>query len=164
MPYVLDANSLMRSFHDHYDPAFCPAFWEWLKQSIQRGLVEIIDPVANEIETQDQELWQLLKQLDCATSIPLSTETFGMIGEVLDRLDGDFHYSDDAKQSFIDSMFPQLIAYALTRDAKIVTLQKSNQAQRNAIRLPDLCFQLNISCIDPFEMLRRENARFILEN
>ena len=162
--YVVDPNTLIRAHQDYYDPEFCPAFWEWIQQAIQRGLVGIIEPVANEIESLDPDLWQLLEQLGCAKSIPLDAETIHNTGEVLARLEGDFQYTDAAKQDYADSLYPRLIAYASIHDAKVVTLQKSDQAQRNTIRLPDLCFQLGVTCVDPFEMLRQENARFILEN
>ncbi len=131
---------------------------------MQRGLVQIIEPVANEIQSQDQQLWQLLRHLDCTTSITLDTQTIHNTGQVLTRLASDFHYTHAAKQDYIDTLYPQLIAYASTHDATVVTLQKSNRRQRNAITHPDICFQFNVTCIDPFEMLRRENARFVLEN
>ncbi len=41
---------------------------------------------------------------------------------------------------------------------------KSGNNAKNTIKIPNVCESLKIDCIDIAEFLRREQARFILEN
>ena len=54
-----------------------------------------------------------------------------------------------------------LIAHAVATGHEVVTHEVPS-ASRKKIKIPDACAGLGITCLTPFEMLRREGARFVL--
>lgn len=49
MSYLLDTNVFIQAKNLHYGLDFCPAFWQWLINQNDAGLVYTIDKVAKEI-------------------------------------------------------------------------------------------------------------------
>ena len=56
-----------------------------------------------------------------------------------------------------------LTACAMSKNLALVTHEVS-QLSRGRIKIPDVCETFNVECISPFEMLRREKARFVWES
>ena len=54
-----------------------------------------------------------------------------------------------------------LVAHALAHDYVIVTHEIPAATPRR-IKIPNVCIGLNVRCINPYQMLRQEQARFIL--
>ena len=55
-----------------------------------------------------------------------------------------------------------LAAYAKTHDCAVVTLEDFDPVIRKKVPLPNVCRAFDVEPITPFEMLRRERARFVL--
>nr|WP_243663692.1 DUF4411 family protein [Rhodothermus marinus] len=55
-----------------------------------------------------------------------------------------------------------LIAHALAGGFVVVTHEKPADT-RNKVKIPNVCVGLGIKVMTPFEMLRHERARFVLE-
>ena len=55
-----------------------------------------------------------------------------------------------------------LIAHALVNKYVVVSLEIAKNSNKK-ITIPDVCNLFNIEHILPYDMLRRENARFILQ-
>jgi hypothetical protein len=53
------------------------------------------------------------------------------------------------------------VAHSLAGEHTIVTHEIPSASTRK-IKIPDACIGLGIKCVTPFEMLRRERARFVL--
>jgi hypothetical protein len=68
-------------------------------------------------------------------------------------------YEPAAVSTFLQSADYYLIAHALARQAIVVTHEVSARSTKR-IKIPDACMGLAIRFI---EMLRREQARFVLE-
>ena len=54
-----------------------------------------------------------------------------------------------------------LVAHALAHGFIVVTHEVPSESTRK-IKIPNVCIGLGLVCISPYEMLRRERARFIL--
>ena len=54
-----------------------------------------------------------------------------------------------------------LVAQAQAGDHTVVTHEVFSASTRK-IKIPNACISLGIKCMTPFEMLRRERARFVL--
>jgi hypothetical protein len=66
MAYLLDANVFIAAKNLHYGLDFCPAFWDWLIDRNQAGIVYSIEKVADEIEAGADELSEWTGALDPA--------------------------------------------------------------------------------------------------
>ena len=71
-------------------------------------------------------------------------------------------YEPAAINTFLQVADYYLIAHALAEEHVVVTHElPANSVKR--IKIPNACIGLNLRFMTPFEMLRRENARFRLE-
>lgn len=70
-------------------------------------------------------------------------------------------YAASAISTFLQVADYYLVAHARAGSHTVVTHEIPSASTRR-IKIPDACIGLGIRCVTPFEMLRRERARFIL--
>ena len=71
-------------------------------------------------------------------------------------------YEPSAVSIFLQKADYYLVAHALEGKHTVVTHEIPSASTRK-IKIPDACIGLGIKCMTPFEMLRKERARFVLE-
>jgi hypothetical protein len=71
-------------------------------------------------------------------------------------------YDPAAVSTFLQVADFYLVADALAHKRTVVTHESAADG-RKRIKIPNACIGLNIKCMTPFEMLRYEHAKFILE-
>lgn len=160
MAYLLDANVFIQAKNLHYGLDFCPAFWEWLVASNASGTVFSIEKVGDEIEAGGDELarWagerssELFLKPDEAILPALRTVSTWAMGQ---------RYEPAAVSIFLQIADYYLVAMALARGDTVVTHEIVSTSTKK-IKIPDACIALNIKVVNPYEMLRRERARFVL--
>lgn len=160
MSYLLDANVFIQAKNLHYGLDFCPAFWDWLLENNAAGKVSSIDKVADELAAGADELtdWMqrhgtgLFRQTDA-----LAASQFGHVSTWVTQQ----NFEPAAINTFLQVADFYLIAHALAGPYTVVTHEvPANSVKR--IKIPNVCIGLNVRCINPYEMLRRERARFVL--
>jgi hypothetical protein len=72
------------------------------------------------------------------------------------------NYAPAAVNGFLQVADYYLVAQALALEHTVVTHEKPAPQSIRKIKIPDVCIGLGIKCMTPFEMLRRERARFVL--
>ena len=72
------------------------------------------------------------------------------------------HYEPAAVSTFLQVADYYLVAHALTYQHIVVTHEIASTSTKK-IKIPDACIGLGVRCVTPFEMLRRERVRFVLE-
>ncbi len=70
-------------------------------------------------------------------------------------------YEPSAVSTFLQIADYYLVAQAHAGEHIVVTHEVPSASIRK-IKIPDACIGLNLQCVTPFEMLRRERARFVL--
>ena len=160
MAYLLDANVFIQAKNLHYGLDFCPAFWDWLVARNAAGEVFSIEKVGDEIEAVADELtdWAALRgdgffqKPDAGTLPALGAVSIWATGQ---------GYEPAAVNTFLQVADYYLVAQALARGHTVVTHEIPSPSTR-PIKIPNACIGLNVRCVTPFEMLRRERARFVL--
>lgn len=71
-------------------------------------------------------------------------------------------YKEAVINEFLQKADYYLIAHALAHGHVVVTLEILSNSLKK-VKIPNVCAGLNIECITPYTMLRREDARFVLE-
>ena len=72
------------------------------------------------------------------------------------------HCEPAAVNTFLQVADYYLVAHALAFGHTVVTHEVPSTSTKR-IKIPEPCIGLGIKCMTPFEMLRRERARFVLE-
>lgn len=161
MAYLLDANVFISAKNLHYGLDFCPAFWDWLVREHQAGNVFTIEKVIDEIKAGQDELASWVLQLPDSFSLKPDASTIQSLAVVARWVNAQANYSPAAKSMFLQIADYYLVAQALAAGHTVVT-HEIPQNSVHRVKIPNVCLGLNIRYMRPFEMLRRERARFVL--
>lgn len=160
MTYLLDANVFIQAKNLHYGLDFCPAFWEWLIMKNVEGTVFSIDKVADEIAAGGDELTAWMQQYGAGLVCQTDTHVAALFSRVSNWVINQ-SYEPAAINTFLQVADFYLIAHALANGHVVVTHEvPANSVKR--IKIPNACIGLGLRFVTPFEMLRREGARFVL--
>jgi Domain of unknown function (DUF4411) len=157
MLYLLDANVIITAKDSYYAMDQVPQFWEWLVHHGKRGNLKIPRELLGEVNEGSDKLhpfyaWRKDKlHID---SLQLNEEVdTKILQRVLD--DG---YGRDLTDADLGTIGrdPFLIAYALAKkDRVVVTTEVSKPSQKRQNRkIPDVCEQLGVTCLNTFQMTR----------
>lgn len=160
MSYLLDANVFMSAKNLHYGLDFCPAFWEWLIHKGNTGAVFSIDKVADEIAAGSDDLstWAADHGSNLFRRTPPSLAAqFGQVSTWATSQ----QFTPAAINTFLQAADFYLVAHALAGGHVLITHE--TPATSNArIKIPNACLGLGVRWMTPFQMLRTEQARFVL--
>jgi hypothetical protein len=160
MAYLLDANVFIQAKNLHYGLDFCPAFWVWLVAENQAENVFSIEKIADEIHAGNDELSSWARDRDPGFFLKPDQEMLPALGMV-SAWAATQGYDQAAVSTFLQVADYYLVAHALAHGHTIVTHEVA-AATTKRIKIPNACIGLGIKCMTPFEMLRRERARFVL--
>ena len=161
--YCLDANVLIQAWQKYYSPDFCQDYWDILNNLGSKGRIFIPEEVRNEIVTDDKDsngddLSKWLKR----SAIPVHKPTEDVIrcwqtilgANPLHKL-----LVDNIKgRSFAD---PWVISHALSLKATVVTKENFDTAlNTKRIRIPNVCENMKIRCIDDFTFVKELGIKF----
>jgi len=161
MAYLLDANVLISAKNLHYGMDFCPAFWEWIVIAHQTGKLFSIEKVADELSAGQDELADWADNLPAGFFLSPEQSTLPAMSAVAGWVNTHPKYSPAAKSTFLQIADFYLISQALA-GRHIVVTHETPADSINRIKIPNVCIGLKIDCMSPFQMLRREHARFVL--
>jgi len=159
--YLLDANVFIQAKNLHYGMEFCPAFWDWLKQAHTAGTVFSIDKVKDELLAVEDELSEWTQGLGSDFFRPTDAAVLPSLGQVSSWATNQ-NYEQTAVNTFLQVADFYLVAHGLATGHTIVTHEVISNSLRK-IKIPNAYISLGISFVTPFEMLRRERARFVLQ-
>ena len=158
--YVLDTNIFIQAKNLHYGFDFCPAFWDWLIEQNVGGRVASIDKVGDELQAGGDELSDWAKARGSAFFLPPDDPVIPALTRVSAWTTAQT-YEPAAIATFLQVADYWLVAHALAHGLTLVTHEVPAESVRK-IKIPNACIGLGIPCISPYEMLRRERARFVL--
>lgn len=161
MAYLLDANVFIQAKNLHYGLDFCPAFWDWLLASNRAGLVYSIERVGDELRSGADDLATWAAQRGPRFFLVPDAAMVPALGQV-SAWAARQGYEPGAVNTFLQVADYYLVAYALAHGHTVVTHEIPSGSRRR-IKIPNACIGLGVKCITPFEMLRIERARFVLE-
>lgn len=160
MGYLLDADVFIQAKNLHYGLDFCPAFWDWLMESNSSGHVFSIERVGDELESGEDELSQWAEDRGARFFLKPDEAMLTVLGRVSEWANNQ-NYAPAAVNTFFQVADYYLVAFALAHGHTVVTHEIASDSSKK-IKIPNACIGLDVKCMTPFEMLRRERARFVL--
>ena len=160
MAYLLDANVFIQAKNLQYGFDFCPAFWDWLAQAHGAGKVGSVRQVGDELEAGADELatWAEVQgdaffaPTDAAVLAAAPTVSAWVIKQ---------GFEPAAVNTFLQVADFWLVSAALAGHHVVVTHEVASPTMRR-IKIPNVCVGLGVEFVSPYQMLRREQARFVL--
>ena len=159
MTYLLDANVFIQAKNLQYGFDFCPAFWDWLDEQSKAGQVGSIEKVLDELKAGGDDLstWATARpELFAQPDTPVAESL-----QAVSRWAASAHYDPAAVSTFLQDADYYLVAHAHAHELTVVTHEVPANSVKK-IKIPNACIDLQIKCMNPYEMLRVEHARFVL--
>ena len=158
MLYLADANVFIDAHRDYYPIKSVPEFWEWLIKNASKDRAKLTMEIYRELETGDDELSNWVRNNE---QILLLNEEVGsdLVRQVAMQYLGASFDDEDIVNLRAD---PLLIAAAMVdkQERVVVTSEKSKpSAQGENRKIPDVCEDLGVRCINPFEFNRELRFR-----
>jgi hypothetical protein len=160
MAYLLDANIFIQAKNLHYGFDFCPAFWTWLDEKLQSGVVASVSQVGDELidGTDDLAVWA--KERKHSLFPAPEPSVLGALTKVSAWATGG-GFDQAAVNTFLQIADSFLVAAALAHGHTLVTHELPSNSLKK-IKIPTACLSLGVPFCSPYQMLRKEKARFIL--
>lgn len=159
MAYLLDANVFIQAKNLHYGFDFCPAFWEWLDEQTAAGNVVSIEQVGDELLGGD-ELGQWATNRRAQLFPAVDAPVLQSMSQVSAWANGGA-YNQAAVSTFLQIADSFLVASGMAHGHTVVTHEIPANSPKK-IKIPNACQALGVSFCTPYQMLRREKARFVL--
>ena len=160
MACFLDANVFIAANNLHYGLDLCPAFWDWLVASNDSGRVFSVEKVGDEVQALGDDLSDWAAIRGDRFFLRPDVSVFPAMTVVSGWANGQA-YEFAAVSTFLQVADYYLVAQAYAGGHTVVTHEVPSGSIRK-IKIPDACIGLGIKCMTPYEMLRRERARFVL--
>lgn len=123
-------------------------------------IVFSVEKVGDEVLAVGDELSEWAAARGNGFFLPPEAAVFPAMAEVSAWANGQA-YEPAAVSTFLQVADYYLVAQARAGSHPVVTHEAPSASIRK-IKIPDACIGLGIKCMTPYEMLRRERARFVL--
>ena len=158
--YVPDTNVLVTAYHHYYAPDICPGFWDSLLHHMVSRRLLIIDRVFEEIIS-PTALVEWTERATSNTYVTTSTQPIAdAYRQLIDWVQDNPQFTAAARADFARVADGWLAAYAMANGVVVVTNEVSAPQSQSSVKLPDLCRQFGIPCVNTFAMLRELGVRF----
>lgn len=171
MQYILDANVLITANRSYYEIDRIPHFWDWIAKQAAKDIIGIPEEMMREITPDKRYNSFLIWLANNRSSLSLEREQIQPHLSTVFRRGYGIDISDQTSAGFSESNANDavLVAYALADrlNRKVVTLES---VQRTGDQLPIprrrkiplVCRQLSVECIDTFQLIRELDFRIPL--
>lgn len=159
--YCIDANVLIQAWQKYYSPQICPNYWEVLNLLMTNNKIFIPEMVYDEITKTDDDLSKWLK----SSTIPIrkiDEKVTNCLKAIYAANPNHKYLVDNTKaRSLAD---PWIIAHALNENATVVTKEEKVTARiTTKVKIPNVCYNMKVACIDDFQLINEMGIRFICE-
>lgn len=163
--YVLDANVFISAHRGYYDFDLAPSFWKSLITHAGKNNICSIDKIQDEIISPNPQnadklhIWtaENFKNYFERTD---SQDVIESYAEIQQWAYSNPQFTDSAKEEFARNADAWLIAYAKSKNYKLVTHEANNPEMRKRILIPVVCREFNVEYVNTFEMLRTLQVSF----
>jgi rRNA-processing protein FCF1 len=154
----LDTNVLIQAWQKYYSPAICPSYWEVINILGIQGRIFIPKAVFDEITRTEDDLSKWIK----TSNIPvheLSASVTKCLNSIFASNPSHRFLVDNIKQRSLAD--PWVIAHAMSENACVVTKEeKVTAVNTDKIKIPNVCENMNVRCINDFDFIGEINMRF----
>lgn len=161
MAYLLDANVFIQAKNLHYGFDICPAFWDWLDINAASGTVRSINEVRDELVGGSDELAEWARARGSEFFMRQDQAVAASLALVARWVQSHPDYTPAAKSTFLQVADFVLVAYAHAHGHEVVTHERHENSIKK-VKIPSVCLALGVPYSNPFQMLKRERARFVL--
>ena len=148
-----DSSILIGNWRDLYPPDVFPGVWDFTADLITRGTALISEEVHVELQEKDDDLLAWVQERE---HLIVPTDA-AVQGQARDSNDGFPTLVDVERERSVADPF--VISVAQINRCAVVTYEKRRTRPTKPHKIPDVCDELGIECIDFIQLARREGFR-----
>lgn len=149
--YSLDASSLIEAHHS-YPMEIFPSLWHELEKLIKSDGIKMPELVFDEVKDEEIKKWCEEKELKPYTRVTIDQIDQNKVQALIPKL-----VNPKTGESGGD---PWVIALAQDFQNRIVVTQEKASRNEDRSKIPNVCKDLGIECINLLELIKRENWSF----
>lgn len=156
--YCLDTNFFIEGWNKYYSPNFCSSYWEIVERLGKRGMLFVPQEVKKEIDKVDDKLQDWFKGKNfLIRNIDVNVQN--CLKRLYAKDKSHLNLANNIKgRSLAD---PWVVAHAMAEQAIVVTKEfSSSSPDPKKVKIPDVCKNMGVECIDDFEFIKRMNIQF----
>ena len=115
------------------------------------------------MRVKDDDVWRWAKERGKGFFIEPDQPVLSAIARVSKKAEENKNYHRYAKNKFMNSTDHFLIAHAFAHSFCVVTNEIGKSNSKKIIKIPDICDKMGVGFLKIHEVLRRENACFVLK-
>lgn len=163
MSFCLDTNVFFTPGNIYYPMDFCPAYWDLIDKHIGDGSLFIHDLVYQELTKGESAVSDWIKERKESGLVKefYDDETqkeYIKIAEFVANSD----HRPEVIAEFLSGADPWIIATCKVHNFVLVTKETYSDSKKK-IKIPNICRIFGVEYIDDFEMIRRLEEKFVLE-
>ena len=159
--FCIDTNVLIEAWQRYYSPEICLDYWKILNEIGAQGRIFISEVVFDEIKKSEDDLFKWLKDSNISVK---------KIDESVSKCLQDIYSKNEIHKYLVDNTKlrsladPWIIAHAINERATVVTKEEKVTALNSRrIKIPNVCDNMGIRCINDFQLIRELNIKFSCE-
>ncbi len=162
MKYLLDANTLITAKNDCYRFDVCPGFWTWLSKASASGQIGSIQRIKRELLDGEGDQLANWAKHNGSFFIGEDAKTSASMKIIASWAQHHATFTDAARQEFFEGADLTLVAHAHAHGCIVVTFEKG-QDSKVKIKMPTVCKEFKVGCINLYQLLTDLQARFELK-
>lgn len=161
VPVLLDTNVFIEAHRRYYAFDIHPGFWDCLYHLFKTNQAVSLDRVRTELLRFNDALSEWVENTPNSFFVSTSDHAIVyMYMAVMNWLDAEDQYFDQAKYDFAQGADGWLVSYALVNRLKLVTEEVYDKNIRKRVPLPNVCKQFGVETLNTFAMLRDLGIQF----
>jgi Domain of unknown function (DUF4411) len=160
--FWLDANVFIEAKRRYYAFDLAPGFWTVLEQQCEAQVIKSPFEVFRELADSGDDLTEWAKaHRDGDLFVEPDDVVQAALRDIADFVTGT--YIEAAATRFLDGADPWVIAHAQCDKGTVVTVETMAGAGSARPKIPNICREFDVQCIDTFAMLRELGVLLILK-
>jgi len=152
VPFSLDTSGLLDAWVRHYPLDVFPTIWSHMEVAAKKGEILVIDEVVLELKRKDDGIYSWVQERE-AMIVPIDGEVQRHLSEIMNK----YQRLVDTRKNR-SGCDPWVIALARARGLAVVTGEKATGTLVRP-KIPDVCKDLGIPCIEIVEFFRKQGWR-----
>jgi len=153
VPYSLDTSGILDAWVRHYPLDVFPTIWAQMDTAAKNGEIFVIEEVVRELEKKEDGIHKWVKQRGRIV-VPIDSEIQKYVVEIMSKYG---RLVDSKKNRSVGD--PWVIALAQARGLTVVTGERATGNLAKP-KIPDVCKDLGLSCIEMIGFFRKQNWRW----
>ena len=156
MIFLLDTNIFINAHNVHYRINIFPSVWNFFAETKE---IKSIDKVFDEITKGDDGLVKWGNDNE-SLFLPTSSKEIQDQYRIISKFVQDEYEKQENINKFLGGADPWLIAYAIIKEATIVTFEKTGGYKSLEIKIPNICKKYGVKYIETYQLFEEFGAKF----